>query len=137
MEMTIPFAQQNRNCEHCFKAKGAFCSSGKAYQHPVAAAFEQRGLASKAAELETELNEHCLGIDTLKEVDETCKCYRMEQIQKIIETLTQRFLAKGKELNEFREKHNMRLMGEDKTPAAKENSEGVGAEASPAAVLVS
>ena len=60
-----------------------------------------------------------------------------EQIQKITETLTQRFLAKWKELNEFREKQNMPLMGEDKTPAAKENSEGAGAEASPAAVLVS
>jgi prefoldin subunit 2 len=66
------------------------------------------GLASKTAELEMELNEHSLVIDTLKEADETHKCYRMvggvlveqtvkevlpalennkEQIQKIIETL--------------------------------------------------
>ncbi|KAB0385144.1 hypothetical protein FD755_000100 [Muntiacus reevesi] len=119
---------------------------------------EQRGLASKAAELEMELNEHSLVIDTLKEVDETRKCYRMvggvlvertvkevlpalennkEQIQKIIETLTQQLQAKGKELNEFREKHNIRLMGEDEKPAAKENSEGAGAKASSAGVLVS
>lgn len=34
-------------------------------------------MASKAAELEMELNEHSLVIDTLKEVDETRKCYRM------------------------------------------------------------
>uniref|UniRef100_A0AC11C3L1 Prefoldin subunit 2 n=1 Tax=Ovis aries TaxID=9940 RepID=A0AC11C3L1_SHEEP len=124
----------------------------------VSAEQEQRGLASKAAELEMELNEHSLVIDTLKEVDETRKCYRMvggvlvertvkevlpalennkEQIQKIIETLTQQLQAKGKELNEFREKHNIRLMGEDEKPAAKENSEGAGAKASSAGVLVS
>uniref|UniRef100_U3FL86 Prefoldin subunit 2 n=1 Tax=Callithrix jacchus TaxID=9483 RepID=U3FL86_CALJA len=117
---------------------------------------EQRGLASKAAELEMELNEHSLVIDTLKEVDETRKCYRMvggvlvertvkevlpalenNKEQKIIETLTQQLQAKGKELNEFREKHNIRLMGEDEKPAAKENSEGAGAKASSAGVLVS
>lgn len=119
---------------------------------------EQRGLASKAAELEMELNEHSLVIDTLKEVDETRKCYRMvggvlvertvkevlpalegnkEQIQKIIETLSQQLQAKGKELNEFREKHNIRLMGEDEKPTAKENSEGAGAKSSSAGVLVS
>nr|KAF6397557.1 prefoldin subunit 2 [Rousettus aegyptiacus] len=104
-----------------------------------------------------ELNEHSLVIDTLKEVDETRRCYRMvggvlvertvkevlpalennkEQIQKIIETLTQQLQAKGKELNEFREKHNIRLMGEDEK-SAKENSEGAGAKASSAGVLVS
>nr|XP_006990678.2 prefoldin subunit 2 [Peromyscus maniculatus bairdii] len=99
-----------------------------------------------------------LVIDTLKEVDETRKCYRMvggvlvertvkevlpalegnkEQIQKIIETLSQQLQAKGKELNEFREKHNIRLMGEDEKPAAKESSEGAGAKSSSAGVLVS
>ncbi|KAM5295201.1 prefoldin subunit 2 isoform 1-T1 [Glossophaga mutica] len=120
---------------------------------------EQRGLASKAAELEMELNEHSLVIDTLKEVDETRKCFRMvggvlvertvkevlpalennkEQIQKIIETLTQQLQAKGKELNEFREKHNIRLMGEEEKPA-QENADGAGAgaKAGSAGVLVS
>jgi prefoldin subunit 2 len=37
----------------------------------------QRGLASKAAELAMELNEHSLVINTLKEVDEIRKSYRM------------------------------------------------------------
>ncbi|KAJ6652089.1 hypothetical protein lerEdw1_013346 [Lerista edwardsae] len=120
---------------------------------------EQRGLASKAAELEMELNEHKLVIETLREVDPTRKCYRMvggvlvertvkevlpalennkEQINKIIETLSQQLQAKGRELNEFREKHNIRLMGEDdqKTPS-KESAEGSGAKASSAGVLVS
>ncbi|XP_038624655.1 prefoldin subunit 2 [Tachyglossus aculeatus] len=120
---------------------------------------EQRSLASKAAELEMELNEHGLVIDTLREVDATRRCYRMvggvlvertvkevlpalesnkEQIQKIIETLSQQLQAKGRELNDFREKHNIRLMGEDDKPAAKPGaSEGAGAKTSSAGVLVS
>ncbi|XP_068778343.1 prefoldin subunit 2 [Struthio camelus] len=120
---------------------------------------EQRGLASKAAELELELNEHSLVIETLREVDPTRKCYRMvggilvertvkevlpalesnkEQISKIIETLNQQLQTKGRELNDFREKHNIRLMGEDdqKQPP-KENTEGAGAKTSSAGVLVS
>uniref|UniRef100_A0A8C3H9Z2 Prefoldin subunit 2 n=1 Tax=Chrysemys picta bellii TaxID=8478 RepID=A0A8C3H9Z2_CHRPI len=58
-------------------------STGKALTaEQVVAGFnrlrqEQRGLASKAAELELELNEHSLVIDTLREVDPTRKCYRM------------------------------------------------------------
>ncbi|KAG8540027.1 hypothetical protein GDO81_019952, partial [Engystomops pustulosus] len=117
---------------------------------------EQRGLASKAAELEMELNEHTLVIDTLKEVDASRKCYRMvggvlvertvkevlpalennkEQINKIIETLSAQLQTKGRELNEYREKHNIRLMGEDdhKQPP-KENG---GGKPSSAGVLVS
>ncbi|XP_063109619.1 prefoldin subunit 2 isoform X1 [Cavia porcellus] len=167
------------------KSSGSGAGKGAVSAEQVIAGFnrlrqEQRGLASKAAELEMELNEHSLVIDTLKEVDETRKCFRMVggvlvertvkevlpalennkeqkgeekperqlhcpatsssfalQIQKIIETLTQQLQAKGKELNEFREKHNIRLMGEDEKPAAKENSEGAGAKASSAGVLVS
>ncbi|XP_038205638.1 prefoldin subunit 2 [Arvicola amphibius] len=145
------------------KSSGNSTGKGAVSAEQVIAGFnrlrqEQRGLASKAAELEMELNEHSLVIDTLKEVDETRKCYRMvggvlvertvkevlpalegnkEQIQKIIETLSQQLQAKGKELNEFREKHNIRLMGEDEKPTAKENSEGAGAKSSSAGVLVS
>ena len=122
---------------------------------------DQRGLASKAAELAMELDEHSAVTDTLKELameldehsavtdtlkeaDETRKSCLMlggvlgertiqeappalgnykEQIQKITETLTQQLQAKGKELNEFQEKHNIHLM-RGRQPAAKENSEG-------------
>ncbi|KAM7028956.1 prefoldin subunit 2 isoform 2-T2 [Acridotheres tristis] len=73
---------------------------------------DQRGLASKAAELELELNEHSLVIETLREVDPTRKCFRMvggvlvertvkevlpalesnrEQISKLIEALISEF----------------------------------------------
>ncbi|XP_072839911.2 prefoldin subunit 2 isoform X1 [Pogona vitticeps] len=144
---------------------GAAAAGGKALTaEQVVAGFnrlrqEQRGLASKAAELEMELNEHKLVIETLREVDPTRKCYRMvggvlaertvkevlpalennkEQINKIIETLSQQLQTKGRELNEFREKHNIRLMGEDDQKApAKENAEAAGAKASSAGVLVS
>lgn len=99
-------------------------------------------------------------IDTLKEVDETRRCYRMvggvlvertvkevlpalesnkEQIQKIIESLTQQLQAKGKELNEFREKHNIRLLGEDEKPSAPvaPDGPGPGTKGGSAGVLVS
>ncbi|MGH0144978.1 UNVERIFIED_CONTAM: hypothetical protein FKN15_004641 [Acipenser sinensis] len=38
---------------------------------------EQRSLASKAAELEMEINEHSLVIETLRDVDPSRKCFRM------------------------------------------------------------
>ncbi|KAK6323335.1 hypothetical protein J4Q44_G00056740 [Coregonus suidteri] len=38
---------------------------------------EQRSMASKAAELEMEINEHSLVIETLKDVDPTRKCFRL------------------------------------------------------------
>uniref|UniRef100_A0A8C7WSC5 Prefoldin subunit 2 n=1 Tax=Oryzias sinensis TaxID=183150 RepID=A0A8C7WSC5_9TELE len=38
---------------------------------------EQRSMASKAAELEMDINEHSLVIETLKEVDPSRKCYRL------------------------------------------------------------
>ncbi|XP_028722380.2 prefoldin subunit 2-like [Peromyscus leucopus] len=145
------------------KSSGSSTGKGAVSAEQVTAGFnrlrqEQRGLASKAAGQEMELNEHSLVIDTLKEVDETRKGYRMvggvlvertvkevppalegdkEQIQKIIETLSQQLQAKGKELNEFLEEHNACLMGEDEKPAAKESSEGAGAKSSSAGVLVS
>uniref|UniRef100_A0A672UM49 Prefoldin subunit 2 n=1 Tax=Strigops habroptila TaxID=2489341 RepID=A0A672UM49_STRHB len=63
--------------------KGRPAAGGKApTAEQVVARFnrlrqEQRGLASKAAELELELNEHSLVIETLRDVDPTRKCYRM------------------------------------------------------------
>ncbi|CAI9569027.1 unnamed protein product [Staurois parvus] len=119
---------------------------------------EQRGLASKAAELEMELSEHTLVIDTLREVEQGRKCYRMvggvlvertvkevlpalennkDQINKIIETLTTQLQTKGRELNEFREKHNIRLMGEDDQKQPPKDGDGSGAKSSSAGVLVS
>eukprot|EP00062_Callorhinchus_milii_P026751 gi/632989230/ref/XP_007883537.1/ PREDICTED: prefoldin subunit 2-like [Callorhinchus milii] len=126
---------------------------------PVVSAFqrlraEQRGLAAKASELEMELTEHRLVIDTLKEVEPTRKCYRMvggvlvertvkevlpaleinkEQLAKLIDSFATQMVSKGKELNEFRAKHNIRLVNEEKM---SRESEGAGKSGS-AGVLVS
>ncbi|NWT06814.1 PFD2 protein, partial [Mionectes macconnelli] len=118
---------------------------------------DQRGLASKAAELELELNEHSLVIETLREVDPTRKCFRMvggvlvertvkevlpalesnkEQISKLIEALAQQLQAKGRELNEFRERHNIRLVGEEE-PKGPPRDGPEGGKGGSAGVLVS
>ncbi|KAL0970132.1 hypothetical protein UPYG_G00237580 [Umbra pygmaea] len=133
----------------------------------VVAAFqrmrsEQRSMASKAAELEMEINEHSLVIETLKEVDPTRKCFRLvggvlvertvkevlpalesnkEQISKYVESINTQMQLKGRELTEYREKYNIRLVGEGeegqgKSSAASDGGEGAGSKGS-AGVLVS
>ncbi|KAM4714136.1 prefoldin subunit 2 [Anableps anableps] len=124
---------------------------------------EQRNMASKAAELEMDINEHSLVIETLKDVDPSRKCFRLvggvlvertvkevlpalennkEQISKIIETINTQMQAKGRELTEYRERYNIRLVGEGEgdgqgqSAAPSSNSEGGGSK-SGAGVLVS
>ncbi|KAM9401224.1 prefoldin subunit 2-like isoform 2-T2 [Salvelinus alpinus] len=130
----------------------------------VVAAFqrmrsEQRSMASKAAELEMEINEHSLVIETLKDVDPTRKCFRLvggvlvertvkevlpalgsnkEQISKIVESLNTQMQTKGRELTEYREKYNIRLVGEGEEGQGKSaaTSNGGGSKGG-AGVLVS
>ncbi|KAM6959707.1 prefoldin subunit 2 [Tautogolabrus adspersus] len=123
---------------------------------------EQRSMASKAAELEMEINEHSLVIETLKDVDPSRKCFRLvggvlvertvkevlpalesnkEQITKIIESIGTQMQSKGRELTEYRERYNIRLVGEGEAEgqdqsAASRDSEGGGSK-SGAGVLVS
>ncbi|XP_054458017.1 prefoldin subunit 2 [Anoplopoma fimbria] len=124
---------------------------------------EQRGMASKSAELEMEINEHSLVIETLKEVDPSRKCFRLvggvlvertvkevlpaletnkEQISKIIDTINTQMQTKGRELTEYRERYNIRLMGEGEgetqgqSAASSRDNEGGGSK-SGAGVLVS
>uniref|UniRef100_A0A3Q4BDK4 Prefoldin subunit 2 n=1 Tax=Mola mola TaxID=94237 RepID=A0A3Q4BDK4_MOLML len=125
---------------------------------------EQRTMASKAAELEMEINEHSLVIDTLKDVDPSRKCFRLvggvlvertvkevlpalennkEQISKIVESLNGQMQSKGRELTEYRERYNIRLVGEGEgeaqgqsAAASSRDSEGGGSK-SGAGVLVS
>ncbi|NXO63025.1 PFD2 protein, partial [Phainopepla nitens] len=77
-----------------------------------------------------------LVIETLREVDPTRKCFRMvggvlvertvkevlpaleSNREQLIEALAQQLQAKGRELSEFRERHNIRLVGEDDPKAA-------------------
>ncbi|KAM8747631.1 prefoldin subunit 2 [Pagrus major] len=123
---------------------------------------EQRSMASKAAEFEMDINEHSLVIETLKDVDPSRKCFRLvggvlvertvkevlpaleshkEQISKIIETINTQMQTKGRELTEYRERYNIRLVGEGESDAqgqsaSSRDSEGGGSK-SGAGVLVS
>ncbi|XP_048381416.1 prefoldin subunit 2 [Stegostoma tigrinum] len=106
---------------------------------------EQRGLAGKGAELEQEVAEHGLVIDTLAEVNPDRRCFRMvggvlvertvrevlpalesnkQQLVKLIENLNAQMQSKGRELNEYREKYNIRLMNEDEKAARDGESRG-------------
>ncbi|XP_075884348.1 prefoldin subunit 2 [Nelusetta ayraudi] len=114
---------------------------------------EQRSMASKAAELEMDINEHRLVIETLKDVDASRKCFRLvggvlvertvkevlpalesnkEQVSKLIETINTQMQSKGRELTEYRERYNIRLVGEGEgeaqgqTSAPSRDSEGSG-----------
>ncbi|XP_012258371.1 prefoldin subunit 2 [Athalia rosae] len=102
---------------------------------------EQRVMASKLSEMELELNEHKIVIDTLKNVDPGRKCYRMiggilcertvqeitptlisnkEQLTKVIETLNEQLAKKGAEINDYKEKHNIRIRGQDELQQPEE-----------------
>ncbi|XP_041949278.1 prefoldin subunit 2-like [Alosa alosa] len=120
---------------------------------------EQRSMATKAAELEMETNEHSLVIDALREADPSRKCYRLiggvlvertvqevlpalesnkEQISKIVESLNTQMQAKRQELNEYRERFNIRIVGEEEASnKATEEREGAGTKGGGTGVLVS
>ncbi|KAL0189716.1 hypothetical protein M9458_016815, partial [Cirrhinus mrigala] len=102
-----------------------------------------------------------LVIDTLKEVDPSRKCFRLvggvlvertvkevlpalennkEQISKIVETLNSQMQVKGRELTEYRERYNIRLVGEDDKQGkadASQAKESEGGSKGGAGVLVS
>ncbi len=93
---------------------------------------EQRSLASKLAELQMDLNEHKLVIDTLVGVDPERRCFRLvggvlverqvgevspalqnnkDKISKLIETLEKQLSEKGVEINAYMAKHNVQVRG--------------------------
>ncbi|CAG9769600.1 unnamed protein product [Ceutorhynchus assimilis] len=95
---------------------------------------DQRFLTSKLAELELDQNEHKMVIETLKNVSQERKCFRFvggvlterkvkdvlpvlqsnsEKLKEIIEKLEERITNKGQEINEYREKYNIRFKGLD------------------------
>nr|CAD7424012.1 unnamed protein product [Timema monikensis] len=86
---------------------------------------EQRHMANKLSEMEVELHEHKVVIETLKNVDGDRKCFRMVggvlcektvkdvlpalitnnvQINKFIDNLNEQLTKKGQEVNEYKEK---------------------------------
>ncbi|KAL4709582.1 hypothetical protein ACJJTC_007313 [Scirpophaga incertulas] len=89
---------------------------------------EQRKLANKISELEMDLNEHKIVIETLKGVDMSRKCFRLiggvlvertvadvlpelemnsERVPKAIQTLHEQLTLKGQEINDYIEKHDI------------------------------
>ncbi|XP_046670410.1 prefoldin subunit 2 isoform X1 [Homalodisca vitripennis] len=95
---------------------------------------EQRTLANKISELEYDLNEHKIVIDTLKDLDGDRKCFRMvggvlcektvkevlpvlstnkQQLSNLIDSLNKQLTKKGIEINEYKEKHSIRIKGQD------------------------
>lgn len=95
---------------------------------------EQVRFGNKISELEFDLHEHKIVIDTLKEVDGDRKCFNMvggvlyertvkevlpilisnqEQITKCIKSLTGVLNKKSQELNEFKEKYDLKIRGQD------------------------
>merc|ERR1712018_304511 len=104
---------------------------------------QQRIIIGKISELEMEKKEHELVLATLTTVPDDRKCFRMvggvlvertvsevtpalttntTQITKLIETLQKQLETKGTELNEYREKHNIRVRGEDEKPGETADS---------------
>lgn len=105
---------------------------------------EQRGLANKLSELTLDANEHRMVIETLQKVDAERKCFRMiggilterkvkdvlpllkennEQLALYIEKLGKKLEEKGIELNEFKEKYNIRIGNQKPEDVIKEGDE--------------
>jgi len=93
---------------------------------------EQRSMATKLSELQMDLNEHKLVIETLEGVEKDRKCFRMvggvlverqvgevqpaltsnrDKMAKLIETLEKQLSEKGQDINAYMEKHNIQVRG--------------------------
>jgi prefoldin subunit 2 len=104
---------------------------------------DQRKLITKISELESDRNEHKLVVQALKDTPPERRCFRMvggvliertvkevqpaledsvAQLEKIIDALKQELEKKGREINQYREKHNIRFKGE-LAPSDKKESQ--------------
>merc|ERR1712228_623401 len=94
---------------------------------------EQRSIAGKTNELQQDLNEHKIVIETLEGVDGDRKCFRMvggvlvertvkdvvpalvnnrDKLGKLVESLNQQLTDKGAEINGYMEKHQIQVKGQ-------------------------
>ncbi|KAL5020063.1 hypothetical protein ScPMuIL_002955 [Solemya velum] len=122
---------------------------GKKTQEQIITGFQelrqqQRALASKISELEMDSKEHELVIETLKEVDDDRKCFRMvggvlvertvkdvlpalgnnkDQMAKIVDTLKKQLETKGVEINKYREQYNLKIRGEENKDPEKQDKD--------------
>lgn len=91
---------------------------------------EQRSIATKVSELEQELTEHKIVLDTLKDLEGDRRCFRLiggvlcektvkeviptlrsnkEQLSSVITTLNEQLTKKGIEINEYKDKYDIQL----------------------------
>lgn len=91
-----------------------------------------------------DMKEHELVIETLKDVAPERKCFRMvggvlvertvkdvlpalvnnkEQMNKLVETLTKQLETKGNEINKYRERHNLKIKGEESKDMEKSSKD--------------
>ncbi|KAI5633343.1 prefoldin subunit domain-containing protein [Phthorimaea operculella] len=100
---------------------------------------EQRQLANKISELEMDLNEHKIVIETLRGVDTSRRCFRMvggvlvertvaevlpeletnrERLPKALQALHEQLAKKGQEINDYIETHDIKVQKNDRAPEA-------------------
>ncbi|XP_023325258.1 prefoldin subunit 2 [Eurytemora carolleeae] len=105
---------------------------------------EQRSVAAKINELQQDLNEHKIVIETLEGVDGDRKCFRMvggvlvertvkdvvpalvnnrDKLGKLVESLNTQLTDKGAEINGYMEKHQIQIRGQGQE-GKKEEKDG-------------
>ena len=116
--------------------------SGKKSNEEIFAGFqtlrtEQRQIGSKISELQMDLNEHKIVIETLRGVEGSRKCFRMvggvlvertvadvlpelqnncTQLPKAVAALEDQLAKKGEEINKYIEDHDIRIQRADRVP---------------------
>jgi len=124
-------------------------------QEQVVAGFQelrqqQRTMANRIGEIEMDIKEHALVIETLKEIAPERRCYRMvggvlvertvaevlptlstnkQQMTQFVGNMTKQLESKGKEINAYREEYNIKIRGEEEAkrdaPDSESKSSGV------------
>lgn len=142
------------------KSPGAKANAQEIVAHFHKLREDQRLLVQKCAEIESEQHEYGVVIQTLDGVDPKRVCFRLiggvlvertvgdvvpalktqrEQMTGLVDTLNKSIEAKGREINEWREKHGIKIQGEPEAPAknpAIEEPEGKKKSDGPSGVLV-
>ncbi|KAL0275986.1 UNVERIFIED_CONTAM: hypothetical protein PYX00_003674 [Menopon gallinae] len=118
---------------------------------------EQRYLSNKITELEIDLHEHKVAMDTLKDLDGGRRCFKLvggilcertvqevlpevqanlDQLTKVIESLNQQLVVKGTEINAYKDEHNIVFKNVEEVAQPPE-SEPKSTSASSASVIAS
>ncbi|KAF6205008.1 hypothetical protein GE061_019175 [Apolygus lucorum] len=118
---------------------------------------DQRALIQKLQEVEMDLSEHQIVLDTLKDLDGDRKCFRLiggvlcektvkdviptlssnkEQLAVLVEALNNQVAKKGEEINEYKEKNNIRIRGQDDIPSSSDEGDQQSAGSQPRNVIM-